>query len=394
MLSDMEVVMKIVYITARQPYPYAKGDQVIAYNQIKELSKKHEVYLITYYKTDYNVFLKEMSKYCTDIFTIEDNSFMKIVSMLKTPINLKPLQVNMFYRKSVDKYIRKIIREISPDIIHTQTIRMAEYSIESTYKKSIDFIDALSWNMKQRFEVSPFFLKPLWYVEYKLLQKYEQEVMSKFKLKTVVSHRDKTYLKDKRILVNAVGVKMDSTKSNMLLEKTNLCILFHGNMSYYPNVDGVKYLINRVFDRLQKMYPGVKLIVMGANPTNELLKYENSNIEFTRYVKDREYYFEKADIAIYPIFSATGTQTKVLEALYYGLPCIVSRECADGIPELISKENVLIADTDKEYVDSFIEIVENIDLYKKLSVNGRKMVQRHYSWGSNVNALIDMWEKM
>ena len=51
--------MKILYLTARQPFPVTKGDQIIAYEQIKELSKRHEVYLATFYTDDYDVLISE-----------------------------------------------------------------------------------------------------------------------------------------------------------------------------------------------------------------------------------------------------------------------------------------------------------------------------------------------
>ena len=47
--------MKILYLTARQPYPVVKGDQIIAYEQIRELSKNNEVYLVTYADKDIEI---------------------------------------------------------------------------------------------------------------------------------------------------------------------------------------------------------------------------------------------------------------------------------------------------------------------------------------------------
>ena len=39
--------MTIIYFTSRFPYPINKGDKLRSYYQIKELSKSHEIHLIS-----------------------------------------------------------------------------------------------------------------------------------------------------------------------------------------------------------------------------------------------------------------------------------------------------------------------------------------------------------
>ena len=39
--------MIIIYLTSRFPYPINKGDKLRSYYQIKELSKSHEIHLIS-----------------------------------------------------------------------------------------------------------------------------------------------------------------------------------------------------------------------------------------------------------------------------------------------------------------------------------------------------------
>ncbi|HMR89465.1 MAG TPA: hypothetical protein PKD51_14995, partial [Saprospiraceae bacterium] len=39
--------MKILFLTSRFPYPLEKGDKLRAYYQIREISKDHEVYLLS-----------------------------------------------------------------------------------------------------------------------------------------------------------------------------------------------------------------------------------------------------------------------------------------------------------------------------------------------------------
>jgi polysaccharide biosynthesis protein PslH len=43
--------MKLVFLTSRFPYPLEKGDKLRSYHFIKELSKSHEVILISLNET-------------------------------------------------------------------------------------------------------------------------------------------------------------------------------------------------------------------------------------------------------------------------------------------------------------------------------------------------------
>ena len=105
--------MKILYLTARQPYPVIKGDQIISYEQIKELSKENDIYLVTFYEDSKDIFLNEMNKYCKQIYYYKNSNISKLISLSKTIINFKPMQVNIFYKKYLQREIEKIYKDIN-----------------------------------------------------------------------------------------------------------------------------------------------------------------------------------------------------------------------------------------------------------------------------------------
>ncbi|MVX67320.1 glycosyltransferase [Clostridium chromiireducens] len=385
-------IVKILYLTARQPYPVTKGDQMTAYEQIKELSKRHEIYLISFYTEQYDVLYSEMIKYCKKIYLIKDTKIKQVISMLKTFINFNSIQANCYYRYGVHKKVREIFEEIKPDIVHVQSFRMANYFIDNDIrKKSIDLIDAYSLNMLNRAKKSKRILKPLWYSEYYLLRRFEENILNKYKYKFIVAGRDKEYLKDQSIVVNNIGTSLDSENKKEINKKGNINIVFQGNMSYYPNVQAVKFIAEELLPSIKIVYPNVKFSIVGSNPSKNILKYESENIEFTGYVESMKHYLNAADMGIYPIFSATGIQTKVLEAMASKVPCIVSKEIALGIPELVNKKNVLIANDLKEYISCFEFILNNNDAVDSIVEEGYNLIKEKYSWERHVSVLESIW---
>ena len=383
--------MKILYLTARQPYPVTKGDQIIAYEQIKELSKKHDIYLVSYYNENYKSLMNEMNKYCKEVYLFKDNKIKQCISMIKTIINFNSIQSNCYYRYGIKNKIRKIYKEIQPDIVHVQSFRMAEYFLKDDISKSIDLIDAYSLNMLKRAEKSKNIFKPVWYLEYHLLKRCEQKILQNYKYKFIVADRDKNYLNDSSIIVNPNGTEFlerDTVKRDI---DENINLIFQGNMSYYPNVEAVEFLINQLLPELKRIKSNVKLYIVGSNPSKELLKYKSKSIIITGYVDSMKPYLDISDIAIYPIFSATGIQNKVLQSLASKIPCIISNEVALGIPGLVNGKNILIANTMEDYLKYFKLTLENKEEIDKIVENGYKLIKEHYSWKKHVGIIENIW---
>lgn len=384
--------MKILYLTARQPYPVTKGDQIIAYEQIKELSKNHDIYLVSFYNDNYDMFMNEMSKYCKKIYLFKDNKFKQLISMMKTFINFISIQSNCYYRYNADRKIKEIYKEIKPDIVHVQSFRMAKYFIKEDINKSIDLIDAYSLNMLKRAEKASIIFKPLWYLEYILLKKYEQKILENYKYKFIVAQRDKEYLGDKSIIVNPNGTSLDNnTRDRKELYNKNINLIFQGNMSYYPNVQAVNFLIKELLPGLRESYPNIKLFIVGSNPSKEILKYRSENIEVTGYVESMKPYLNITDIAIYPIFSATGIQNKVLEAMASKIPCIISKEVSMGISGLRNKENIFIANNINDYLAYFKLILNCPEEVNSIISNGYNLIKEKYSWNRHTNVVENIW---
>ena len=93
--------MKLGVLLSRFPYPLEKGDKLRAYHQIRELSKRNEIYLcaLSTSRVDEKA-IKKLEPFCKEIKVI-------YLSKIETLINLAysllfsnlPLQVSFFYNR-------------------------------------------------------------------------------------------------------------------------------------------------------------------------------------------------------------------------------------------------------------------------------------------------------
>ena len=80
-----------------------------------------------------------------------------------------------------------------------------------------------------------------------------------------------------------------------------------------------------------------------------------------------------------PIRIGGGTSFKILEAMASGVPVVTTRLGAIGIGAENRKE-VIIADDNQKLTDSVIEVLNNKNLYEKITKNARSLVEEKYNW--------------
>jgi glycosyltransferase involved in cell wall biosynthesis len=79
-----------------------------------------------------------------------------------------------------------------------------------------------------------------------------------------------------------------------------------------------------------------------------------------------------------PIFTGSGQQNKILEALAMQVPVVTTSQVAAGISA--SSDVLMIADTPTEFQNCIKQLFNDKLLYEKYQHNGRSFVVQHFSW--------------
>lgn len=128
-------------------------------------------------------------------------------------------------------------------------------------------------------------------------------------------------------------------------------ILATGSLNYGANAEGISWLINEVWVPLNenREIEGVKLIIAGSNPTNEMLDLcdRAPNCELVNTPNDLAPYLNSAKFYLAPIFVGAGMKVKVAEALAYGLRIVGTNHAFIGYKE--AQEFLYCANTAQEF---------------------------------------------
>jgi glycosyltransferase involved in cell wall biosynthesis len=380
--SSKKYKKKLVVCLSRFPYPLEKGDKLRAFFQIRDLSEFFEIYLIctieNHVKTEELDLLK---KYCKEIHLFKLNRFTQIFNLLINFLSIKPFQVVYFTQYKIKKNIGFLLQKIKPDHIFCQLIRPAEY-VKNYHDcpKTLDIMDALSKGMERQSKNSNFFMKLFYREESERLKKYERQIINYFENILIISKQDKEFIlhpnKDKIIVLPNGVNEAFIDKTNLNFEK-NIDILFTGNMNYFPNIEACKYIYKELypFFKLNK----IKTTICGANPSKVIQKLNQNDFEVTGWVEDIKRVYLKSKIFIAPMFSGTGMQNKILEAMALGIPCITTTLANNAILAKPNEE-ILIANTKEEFISSINLCLNDKDLYSKLAKNSQNFILENYNW--------------
>lgn len=166
-------------------------------------------------------------------------------------------------------------------------------------------------------------------------------------------------------------------------------LLISGNLSNPPFVSSVTWFIHTVFSCFFCSTIRLRLVIAGANPTDELMNicHDYDNIHLHPSVPDLRYYYYNSRVFIAPHTSGSGIKNSVLQAMSCGIP-VVSTSL--GISGLSIKDNLhaLVALDAREFVAHINLLCNNYSKRTSLSQNARSYIEAVHSWQSFADVLM------
>jgi glycosyltransferase involved in cell wall biosynthesis len=196
---------------------------------------------------------------------------------------------------------------------------------------------------------------------------------------------------------NGIDSREPGTRSPTSSVKT---ILFTGRIVPVKNVE-------RIIESVALLYPQFPFIrVVLAGPVdprykNHLENYINSQgisqiVTFTGEISHREIedLYLRSDLFI-SLGGWEGVPTSMLEAMWYGLPCIMFG--TGGIPEVIENghNGIVLPDTDPVVVAKALQaLIQDPEHAEALGKNAQDTVRKRYLWKETGMAIIAGYERL
>lgn len=162
------------------------------------------------------------------------------------------------------------------------------------------------------------------------------------------------------------------------MERNGGEILFLGALEAGFNRDAIGYFARRIYPLLEDI-EGLSLTVVGGPLPKELDNFALAGeVEVVGKVEDVRPYLHRASCMVVPLRFGGGLRIRILEALAAGLPVVATKAAVAGM-ELREGQDYLGAETPEEFSAQLESILDDRELWLRISQSGLRRVEELYS---------------
>lgn len=372
--------MKLLYLTPRPPYPPLKGDQLVAYQRLRHLSRRHEISLVSLIAgPEERTAGAELAPLCESVELVELRAWRSVLNVAAgAPTSRLPLQV-LYYRSAA--FRRAIERTLAGrrfDLVHAFFHRTAPYAAGLPLPSVLDVMDSMVLRMERNLEVERGPMRLVYREELRRMRPYERALAGSFDELIVVSDQDADYLEGSVTVVqNGVDHELFAPRPEL---RTPGTIVFSGVMRYRPNVHAATWFAERCLPRVRRAVPEATLTIAGVRPAREVRALGRlPGVRVTGWTESMAAELNRASVAVAPMRSGAGIQNKILEAMACGLP-VVTTSIGLGGPRARPGEELVVADDEESFAEAVAGLLRSPERARELGRRGREFVLAEHDW--------------
>jgi glycosyltransferase involved in cell wall biosynthesis len=186
-----------------------------------------------------------------------------------------------------------------------------------------------------------------------------------------------------RVVPNGISVASDTCIDQYSQQAWSAkALLFCGNLSYGPNLDGLQWFLARAWPLILATHPDATLHIVGKTPDPLLFRHVDDKSVFLHAdVPSVLPFYLNASVAIAPILAAGGTRIKILESFANRRPVVSTTIGAEGL-DVVHGDHCLIADTPQLFATACCELLGNWQAAETMTLQAHRLVVAKYDSAS------------
>jgi hypothetical protein len=166
-------------------------------------------------------------------------------------------------------------------------------------------------------------------------------------------------------------------------------VVLFGAHNYFPNTDGLRFLLGEIWPRVLAEMPEARLRVIGHLPPDDLIASAPPSVSIEGFVDDVIGQVGRSSVAIAPLRIGGGTRLKVVEAMALARPVVATTIGAEGL-DVRHERDLLVADTPADFAARVVQLLRHPAEAAALGRRGRQRVEEAYGWDACVRPLEDL----
>jgi glycosyltransferase involved in cell wall biosynthesis len=378
---------KILALTSRLPYPPREGHQLRSWHMLRALAKQHEVTLLSFVRDDDAPDAAGPLRDAVarlEMFPVpsEGSRVALGLALARGVIGRHPFVVEKYASPALHACIAEILPHV--DVVHVDMLPLATLIGPTQIPIVLNAHNVEHELLQRRIEIET---RPLHRAflrtQVARLKQFETEVCRRAARILACSDIDAKQLAalapQTPVTVVPNGVDADAIEPS--LEAPRRCdrMIFVGQMSWFPNRDGVEWFLADILPRIVRVKPDAKFALVGKNVGLQVPAAVSRNVELLGFVDDLVPVMRDAAVYVVPLRAGSGTRLKVLEAMAFGKAIVTTHIGSEGIT-LQDGVNALYADDADAFAAAVVRVMDDRELGLRLGKRARALAVAQYDW--------------
>jgi len=377
------------------PWPLYGGGAIRIFNIIKELAQRgHRIVLVAGQQGTSLSSDNTLKQLCEQVHSDALPTKSRLSAAIRSVFSSQPYPALKFQTSELREKVHDLLRNEHFDLIWVNFLIMADMLPEK-FVEDVPIVmdqheaDELLWQSYIRNGDLP--QRIFSRLNLKKVQNLHKKVLKHMDAILCVSEAETNFTKSIVPVNTKVWTVPNGMDTNFFrpasAHKQDPIVLTIGGMSILRNIDATVWFTRSMFPKIKQTIPDAQLWIVGSSPGKEILALQTiPGVVVTGAVEDVRPYYEKARVCVASFRFGEGTRLKILEAMAMRVPIVTTNAGCQGI-EVVNEQHVLIANTEADFCDRVIELLQNPQRAQTIAVAARALVEQKYEWKEIVDAL-------
>ncbi|MGE5548730.1 MAG: TIGR03087 family PEP-CTERM/XrtA system glycosyltransferase [Solirubrobacterales bacterium] len=391
----------LLFLAHRMPFPPTKGDKVRSFAVLKALARTWRVHLGCFVDdpADWQ-HVEGLKAYCESVCCVPLDKRWARVRSLMGLVRGTSLSEAWFHSPRLQRWTESVLADQRPEAAFLFSSVMAQY-LPARHplrprRVVMDYIDVDSDKWAQYAKTKSWPTRWIYRREARTLFEFDRAAAYGLDACVFVSEAEADLF---RRLVPRVAGKVwgisNGIDHGFFSPEPRLAdpfsgvaptVVFTGAMDYWPNIDAVLWFAAEIFPKIRLAVPGVRFVVVGANPSREVLRLaEQEDIAVTGRVPDVRPYLAHATAVVAPLRVARGIQNKVLEGMSMGRVVVTTPQGFEGL-EAEPGRHLLVAADATAFASAVVRVLLGDPSLAGIGEAARARVVEFYDWSDKLAA--------
>lgn len=384
--------MKILQLCKKVPYPLKDGEAIAVTYLAQALDQLGAaVTLLSMNTTKHpvapSVYEPALQHYQA-VHTVKVDNRVKAKDAFFNLFTAESYHIARFVSPEFEEQLIALLEKEDYDIVQLETLYLAPY-IKTIRQHSSAKIVLRAHNVEHEIwkritDNTSLGLKK-WYLQLlsNRLEQFELEHLNQYDLLVAITQRDLDYFQrlgcEIPTHVTPIGLDLGDYTPKAMPSAVPQTFGFIGSLDWFPNTEGIDWLLEQVWARVLEALPEAVLHLAGRNasPEWQAAVQRHPNVVVHGEVPSAPEFINQHAVMLVPLLSGSGMRVKILEGMALGKVVISTALGLEGIHAKSGKE-VWVADTPAAFAEAMIRCYKDASTLATMGQQAQAFLAEHY----------------